>query len=154
PAGRRHEAVLHVRPLGEGDAQRDLHHRQRLVDHRAVLPVLFGWVVPGVLQRRPVLRRLLAELHLGDVPGDGDLPSPASIQTFVSPAAAPVDLQLSPSGEMFYADFSGGTIRRIVYGAQTTCPTGQFLAQYYPNTGLSGAPAVSTCEAAPLNHNW
>lgn len=36
----------------------------------------------------------------------------------------------------------------------TGCPRGQYRAQYYPNTTLSGTAAVNRCEAAPLNRNW
>jgi glucose/arabinose dehydrogenase len=43
-------------------------------------------------------------------------PAAASARPFVSPAAAPVDLETSPTGELFYADVVGGTIRRVVYG--------------------------------------
>jgi glucose/arabinose dehydrogenase len=46
--------------------------------------------------------------------GDG-LPAAGSVTPFVSPATAPVDLEMSPAGELFYADVNGGTIRRIVY---------------------------------------
>jgi len=40
------------------------------------------------------------------------------------------------------------------------CTLGQYLAQYYANTTLAGAPAVTQCEGAPLNNtlgttaNW
>ncbi|WP_239151815.1 PQQ-dependent sugar dehydrogenase [Virgisporangium aurantiacum] len=44
----------------------------------------------------------------------GGLPDPANLQTFVSDAASPVDLQVGPGGELYYADL-GGTIRRIRY---------------------------------------
>jgi glucose/arabinose dehydrogenase len=44
----------------------------------------------------------------------GGLPDPANLQTFVSDAAGPVDLEVGPGGELYYADL-GGTIRRIRY---------------------------------------
>ncbi|BAL87960.1 hypothetical protein AMIS_27400 [Actinoplanes missouriensis 431] len=44
----------------------------------------------------------------------GGLPNPANLQTFVSAAAKPVDLEVGPGGELYYADL-GGTIRRVRY---------------------------------------
>ncbi len=38
---------------------------------------------------------------------------PTTIATFVGNAAAPVDLKIGPGGDLYYVDFSGGTIRRI-----------------------------------------
>jgi hypothetical protein len=50
---------------------------------------------------------------------NGDvLPNPSNIKTFVGGAANPVDLQIGPGGDLFYADFDGGTIRRISFTAQ------------------------------------
>jgi glucose/arabinose dehydrogenase len=88
--------------------------------------------------------------------GTNGLPDPASVTSFVSPAAAPVDLQLSPQGELWYADFAGGTVRRIVWTGSTpvTCPAGQYRAEYFANTTLTGAAASTACEPAPLAHDW
>ena len=85
-----------------------------------------------------------------------NLPNAAAVQTFVAPAAHPVDLQVSPAGELYYVDFDGGTIRRIVYGAPpppTSCSPGLFLAQYFTNPTLSGAAATSRCEPA-VDYDW
>ncbi|MDP8927611.1 MAG: PQQ-dependent sugar dehydrogenase [Actinomycetota bacterium] len=46
--------------------------------------------------------------------GDGR-PDAKARRTFVEGAANPVDLQIGPAGDVFYVDFDGGTIRRIVY---------------------------------------
>ncbi len=35
-----------------------------------------------------------------------------------------------------------------------SCPTGQYLAQYYRNTSFSGAPVITVCEGAPVKHGW
>jgi hypothetical protein len=35
----------------------------------------------------------------------------------------------------------------------TSCPTGQFLAQYYNNMTLSGTPAFARCETS-INYDW
>jgi glucose/arabinose dehydrogenase len=45
--------------------------------------------------------------------GANDLPAPGLIRTFVAGAANPVDIEISPGGELFYVDFDGGTIRWI-----------------------------------------
>jgi hypothetical protein len=42
--------------------------------------------------------------------------------TFAAGAAAPVDLQIGPGGDLFYADFEGGTIRRITFAGGTSPP--------------------------------
>ncbi len=57
------------------------------------------------------------------LPGAGGIPSKSNIQTFVSAAANPVDLEVGPGGDLFYADLDGGTIRRIQYVAANTPPT-------------------------------
>ena len=87
---------------------------------------------------------------------ESPLPAPGLIRTFVAPAANPVDLQVSPAGELFYADFDGGTIRRIrfVPPPPTPCPTGQYLAEYFDNKTLSGAPTTSRCEPSPIHNDW
>lgn len=35
----------------------------------------------------------------------------------------------------------------------TSCPAGQYLSTYFPNSGLSGASILTRCENAPLNYN-
>jgi glucose/arabinose dehydrogenase len=52
----------------------------------------------------------------------GALPSPSALSAFVRAAANPVDVQVAPSGELFYADFNGGTIRRVTYVAGNLPP--------------------------------
>ena len=49
--------------------------------------------------------------------GVDGLPDPSTVRSFVSDAAGPVDLQVSPQGELCYVDLVGGTVRRIVYGS-------------------------------------
>ena len=48
-------------------------------------------------------------------PGTGGDPDPSNRSAFASSAAGPVDLQIGPGGDLFYADLDGGTIRRIRY---------------------------------------
>ncbi len=87
--------------------------------------------------------------------GTNGLPDPANIKNFVAPAAGPVDLQVSPTGEIFYADFDGGTIRKIKYfgTSPTTCAADQFSVQYFNNMTLSGTPVFTSCEVA-INNDW
>ena len=69
------------------------------------------------------------------------IPAPGLLESFVAPAANPVDVQISPAGELFYADFDGGTIRRI-----------QFVSANQPPVAV--ATANPTSGAAPLTVNF
>ena len=64
--------------------------------------------VPAGVPRRDVLRRLLARLHLGDVPRRRRHAEPATRQVFVDGASTPVDLEMGPGGDLYYADVGGG----------------------------------------------
>ncbi len=94
--------------------------------------------------------------------GLDDKPNPSDIKTFVTTAANPVDIAISPTGELYYVDFNGGTIRRIRYtGGSTptptptpgTCPTGEYFTEYFNNMTLTGSPILTRCETA-INYNW
>jgi glucose/arabinose dehydrogenase/PKD repeat protein len=54
----------------------------------------------------------------------GGLPDPANLATFTAPAGGPVDLEVGPDGELYWADLGGGTIRRMHYTPDNTPPTG------------------------------
>jgi glucose/arabinose dehydrogenase len=41
------------------------------------------------------------------------VPTPDNIETFVAAADNPVNLEFGPDGNLYYADFDGGTIRRV-----------------------------------------
>ena len=47
--------------------------------------------------------------------GSDGVPDPSQISEFLSPAAGPVDLEIGPGGDLFYAGFDDGTIRRVQY---------------------------------------
>ncbi len=47
---------------------------------------------------------------------------PTRRETVIATAASPVDLQIGPGGDIFYVDFTGGTIRRVVWGGGGTPP--------------------------------
>ena len=49
-------------------------------------------------------------------------PAPGLIRPFVQGAANPVNLEMGPGGNLYYADFDGGTIRRIEYTASPNRP--------------------------------
>jgi PKD repeat protein len=65
--------------------------------------------------------------------GGGELPSPSNIKTFAGGAANPVELQIGPGGDLFYADFDGGTIRRVTFTPANQPPTA--VATGTPTTG-------------------
>ena len=61
-------------------------------------------------------------------PDGGGNPNPASTAAFASSVVTgPVDLQIGPDGNLYYVDFNGGTIVRVVWGlnavAAATSPT-------------------------------
>jgi PKD repeat protein len=74
--------------------------------------------------------------------GADGTPAPGLIRTFVAAAANPVDLEFGPGGDLYYADFDGGTIRRIHYTAATNRPP------------VADAQATPTTGAAPLTVNF
>jgi hypothetical protein len=49
-------------------------------------------------------------------------PDPSRIQTFAPSAGNPVDLEIGPGGDLFYADLDGGAIHRIRYTATSNQP--------------------------------
>ena len=63
---------------------------------------------------------------------DGN-PAPGLVRTFVAAAANPVNLQIGPTGELFYVDFDGGTVRRISYASSNQPPVA--VATAAPTTG-------------------
>jgi len=75
------------------------------------------------------------------MPGANGLPDASNRAGFVTPAAGPVDLEIGPSGDLFYAGFDDGTIRRIQY----------FSANQPP---IASATATPTSGNAPLTVNF
>ncbi len=57
------------------------------------------------------------------LPGANGVPDPARLRTFAATAANPVYLQTGPGGDLFYADFDGGTIRRVSFTTANQAPT-------------------------------
>jgi PKD repeat protein/glucose/arabinose dehydrogenase len=85
-------------------------------------------------------------------------PAPGLIRTFVAGAANPVNLGNGPSGDLFYVDFDGGTIRRITYTSANHPPTA--VAAANPTTGA--APLTVAFDGSgstdpddnPLSYAW
>jgi glucose/arabinose dehydrogenase/PKD repeat protein len=73
--------------------------------------------------------------------GTNGLPNPGQLKTFVDGAAGPVDLEIGPNGDLFYADLNGGTIRHIQYAAANQPP-------------IARATASPTSGPAPLTVNF
>lgn len=71
--------------------------------------------------------------------GTNGTPNPASIENFAVGAAGPVDLQISPSGELFYADLDTGSIRRIQYTSAANRPPTAVIS----TSGTTGAAPLS-----------
>jgi len=65
--------------------------------------------------------------------GTNGQPNIAAIQTFVAGAANPVDLVIGPNSDLFYVDFDGGTIRRIMATGANQPPTA--VIQANPTNG-------------------
>ncbi|MEP6661527.1 MAG: PQQ-dependent sugar dehydrogenase [Acidimicrobiales bacterium] len=60
-------------------------------------------------------------------------PDPSRVQTFAPAAGHPVDLEIGPAGDLFYADLEDGTIHRISYTATNQPPVAAITAQ--PTSG-------------------
>ena len=65
--------------------------------------------------------------------GANGLPDPSARRTFLAGAAGPVFLTQGPDGALYYADLSGGTIRRIA--PNNTAPTARITAN--PTSGAA-----------------
>jgi glucose/arabinose dehydrogenase/fibronectin type 3 domain-containing protein len=61
------------------------------------------------------------------------VPDPATRQTFIADAAAPVDLTIGPGGDLYYADFDGGTIHRVRFPTSNQAPNA--VASASPTSG-------------------
>ena len=67
-------------------------------------------------------------------PGPGGVPDPSQVEPFAEGAANPVDIEVGPGGDLFYADFDG-TIKRVTYTGPNTPPTA--VATATPSSGAA-----------------
>jgi glucose/arabinose dehydrogenase len=94
------------------------------------------------------------------MPGGNGLPNAGNIQPFVvDPNSHPVDLEADPaSGDVFYANFDGGQIRRIQYLAANNPPSA--VATANPTSGPApltvqfNGSGSSDPDGDPLTYSW
>jgi glucose/arabinose dehydrogenase len=93
------------------------------------------------------------------LPGGNGLPNSNNIQAFVVGGANPVDLKAHPdSGDLFYANFEGGQIRRIQYTAANNPP--QAVATANPTSGPAPLTVQFTGSGSsdpdgdPITYSW
>ena len=94
------------------------------------------------------------------LPGGNGLPSASNLRAFVvDPNSHPVDLAADPaSGDLFYANFEGGQIRRIQYTAANNAP--QAVASASPTSGPAPLTVQFTGSGSsdpdgdPITYSW
>ncbi len=93
-------------------------------------------------------------------PGRDGRPDPATRTTFMGGhpnrfwGAGPVDLQIGPGGDIFYADHGRGTIRRIRYLAPTAVIAADKTSGPVPLTVAFDATGSTDPEASRLAYEW
>jgi glucose/arabinose dehydrogenase len=90
--------------------------------------------------------------------GTNGLPDPNQVSLFENGAASPVDIETGPGGDLFYADFDGGTIHRIKYLSSNHPPTA--LATASPTSGPTpltvnfDGSGSSDPDGDPITYSW
>jgi len=91
--------------------------------------------------------------------GADGLPDLSTRTAFEAGALNPVDLVRGPGGDLYYADFDGGTIRRIQFTSGNTPPTA--VAQAFPDNGpvpleiqFDGSSSSDPDPGATLFYRW
>jgi len=85
------------------------------------------------------------------VPAGGNLTFEREVIPPSTPGTYRYGVQLTRNGTDFGPSMF---VDVIVVAWPTSCPTGQYLAEWYPNRTLSGLPVQVRCENAPLNYDW
>ena len=89
--------------------------------------------------------------------GTNGLPDRTNIRTFEAAAANPVDLEIGPDGNLYYADLDGGTVRRITWSVNRP-PVA--VASASPTSGAApltvqfDATSSSDPDADPVTYSW
>ena len=79
--------------------------------------------------------------------GGNPHPSPGHIDTFVAAAANPVNLEFGPDGNLYYADFDGGTVRRVAPQESQPSVTGRTPAPGATLVPVGVSPTATFSEA-------
>ena len=79
--------------------------------------------------------------------GGNPNPSPGHIDTFVAAAANPVNLEFGPDGNLYYADFDGGTVRRVAPQESQPSVTGRTPAPGATLVPVGVSPTATFSEA-------
>jgi hypothetical protein len=111
--------------------------------------LLPGWVLPGLLRRSALLRRLFARLKLGDEEGrqrDPGARPPGDVRRI---GCQPSRSAVSPAGEPVYADFDGGTIRGIQFLSANQPPVAVATANPISGAGPRWSPSTEAARAIP-----
>ena len=100
-------------------------------------------------------------LSAGELQTDMNTPLPStgtSILRFVGNARGPVNLAIGPGGDLFYADFDGGTVRRVVFNGANNPPVAAIQAT--PTSGAAplavqfSAAGSSDPDGDALTYSW
>jgi len=89
--------------------------------------------------------------------GTNGLPDPQNLRTFEAGAANPVDLEIGPDGNLYYADLDGGTVRRIAWTlnrAPRAVATASPTSGTAPLTVQLDATGSSDPDGDPLSYSW